>query len=238
MSKSRGSAYGLRIPALDIRPGDRLMLMGPSGSGKSTSLDLLALVLKPDDSAEFNWRPEGGPAFDLAEAWRRRRSGALSALRLKNLGYVLQTGGLLPFLTVGDNILLPAEMSGLGRPDMRRRLEELSQELGISHLLDKYPAQVSVGERQRCAIARAVIHRPALILADEPTASLDPPTADRVFELLLRLSRQSALVVATHDLSRAARHDFQSFQIVCAPSEDGGTEIEARLVPAKANSAV
>lgn len=222
-----GLGYELKVPQLEIRLGDRLMLLGDSGSGKSTALDMLALVLKPDQAREFWWRPEAQNATDIARAWQNRQANTLGRLRLVDLGYVLQTAGLLPFITVRDNILLPADLKKIGSEEKMDRLAELGAILKIEHLWSKYPSQVSVGERQRCAIARAVIHRPRLILADEPTASLDPPTADRVFELLLDLCREAALVVATHDQSRASRHDFKVLTIKCGTD---GTEGPIRAV--------
>ena len=230
LSKNRGRAYRLKIPELEIRAGARLLLLGDSGSGKSTTLDLLALVLKPDRADDFLWRPEAG-AVDLKGLWQGRRAGRLGRLRREELGYVLQTGGLLPFLTVRENILLPARLKKMDSRAQNRRLDELLEKLRLGHLRAKFPGQISVGERQRCAIARAVIHGPALILADEPTASLDPPTADQVFELLLNLSRDSALIVATHDEGRARRHDFTVLKVVCPPPPAAGGLIEAVLRP-------
>jgi len=229
LSKNRGRAYRLKIPELEIRAGARLLLLGDSGSGKSTTLDLLALVLKPDGADDFLWRPSAG-AIDLKTLWRGQGAGRLGRLRREELGYVLQTGGLLPFLTVRENILLPAKLKNMDSRAQGRRLEDLLEKLRLGHLRTKFPGQISVGERQRCAIARAVIHEPALILADEPTASLDPPTADQVFELLLNLSRDSALIVATHDESRAWRHEFTVLKVACPPPDQGGL-IEAALKP-------
>ena len=218
ISKSRGAYYRLEIPDLTVRAGERIMLLGDSGSGKSTTLDLLALVLKPDERGVFTWRP-GQLNINLMELWGEEKGDALGRLRLADLGYVLQTGGLLPFLNVRENILLPAEMKKMRGPDKERRLDELFSVLKIGHLANKYPNQISVGERQRCSIARAVVHEPALILADEPTASLDPPTSDLVFNLLLTLSQKSALVVATHDQARAQRHGFAVYRIVFPQSQ-------------------
>jgi putative ABC transport system ATP-binding protein len=228
--KSRGRGYRLRIPELEVRAGARLILLGDSGSGKSTTLDLLALVLKPDGAGDFLWQPGAGE-FDLKTLWRDRRADRLGRLRREGLGYVLQTGGLLPFLTVRENIILPARLKKMDSRASGRRLDDLLERLRLGHLRNKFPGQISVGERQRCAIARAVIHEPALILADEPTASLDPPTADQVFELLLNLSRDVALIVATHDVNRARRHDFTIHQVVCAPKPAEGGLIEAALRP-------
>jgi putative ABC transport system ATP-binding protein len=229
--KKRGAGYRLRIPELAVAPASKILLLGDSGSGKSTTLDLLALVLKPDGADDFSWR-SGGRACDLKALWRNRQADRLGRLRRGGLGYVLQTGGLLPFLTVRENILLTAEISGMDRQSARRRLDELFDDLKIGHLGSKLPSQISVGERQRCAIARAVIHKPALILADEPTASLDPPTAGLVFKLLLDLSRQASLVVASHDVN-APRHDFDVHRVKCRELPEEGGLIEAVLAPEK-----
>ena len=223
--------YELKIPELKIHSGEKLILLGDSGSGKSTALDMLALVLKPDQAQEFIWRPSAPKPTDITQAWQNRQADILGKLRLADLGYVLQTAGLLPFLTVRDNILLPADLKKMERTEKMDRLGELGSILKITHLWSKYPSQVSVGERQRCAIARAVIHHPKLILADEPTASLDPPTADLVFDLLLNLCQDAALVVATHDLGRATRHGFKVLKIkISSTTETNGGPIQAVLL--------
>jgi putative ABC transport system ATP-binding protein len=212
--KRRGDSYCLTIPEMDINIGSRVMLLGDSGSGKSTTLDMLALVLKPDEAKIFTWRPNN-EAIDLSVAWKKGQADVFGRLRLKDLGYVLQTGGLLPFLNVKDNISLAAELKKISSENFKLRFLEIIEILKIGHLLKKYPGQLSVGERQRCAIARAVIHAPKLILADEPTASLDPATSDRVFNLLLDLCTKSALVVATHDAERAKKHNFSVYKLKC-----------------------
>jgi putative ABC transport system ATP-binding protein len=229
--KNRGTGYRLRIPEFSVPPASRILLLGDSGSGKSTTLDILALVLKPDGAEVFSWRSGGEQACDLKSIWRNRQADRLGRLRRGGFGYVLQTGGLLPFLTVRENILLTAETGNADLKAARRRLEELFDYLRIGHLSSKLPSQISVGERQRCAIARAVIHRPSLILADEPTASLDPPTADLVFDLLINLSREASLVVASHDVNRASRYDFAVHRVICKPRPAEGGLIEAVLVP-------
>ena len=230
LAKNRGHGYRLRIPELKVEAGARLFLLGDSGSGKSTTLDLMALLLKPDEADDFFWRPGDGEV-DLKALWRDHRANRLGWLRRDELGYVLQTGGLIPFLTVRENILLPAKLKKMDSLTSGRRLEELLERLRLDHLRSKFPGQISVGERQRCAVARAVIHEPALILADEPTASLDPPTADQVFELLLDLSRDRTLIVATHDVDRVRRHDFNVHRVVCAPKPGADGLIEAVLRP-------
>jgi putative ABC transport system ATP-binding protein len=226
--RSGGAGYQLRAARLDIGMGDRIALVGASGSGKSTLLDMLALILKPDKADSFLWRP-GESQSDLLKAWDGREKIGVEGLRRRELGYVLQTGGLLPFLTLRDNIVLPALLKGSpSGKGLEEALLSLAAELKIGHLLKKYPASISVGERQRVAIARAIIHRPSLILADEPTASLDPPTADRVFQLLLSLSGQASLVVATHDIHRVKGLGFRILRVTCqdmGPSQG----IRARL---------
>lgn len=213
--------YQLTIPEFDLGCRERLAILGGSGSGKSTALDIIALILKPGQVEAFNWFSPTGHKIDLAMAWREARADLLARLRLNSLGYIPQTGGLLPFLPVRDNILLPARIKGLA--GAKKTLAELGERLGIGGLLKKYPSQLSVGERQRCAIARAIIHRPRLIVADEPTAALDPPTADRVFALLLELSSLGALVVVTHEAHRVTGAGFKILKIDCPPPEDGST---------------
>lgn len=194
------SAFVLAVPDLTLARGGAYAAMGPSGCGKSTLADLLALALRPDAGAAFTFAPRE-QAIDLIAAWRAGDE-ALGPLRRAHVGYVLQTGGLLPFLTVRANIRLPLALNGLRD---RGRSKELAERLGITRQLDKLPADLSVGQRQRAAIARALVHRPALVIADEPTAALDGDTANAVFALLREETRTAGatLLVATHDRARA-----------------------------------
>jgi putative ABC transport system ATP-binding protein len=221
VAKRRGAGgrgdFALLIPAFAIDPGEAIAITGPSGSGKSTLLDLLALALKPDTAASFTL---GGT--DAASLWRADRADALARLRAARLGYVLQQGGLLPFLTVRQNIILPQRLAG--RVDARR-VQDLAERLDIADQLDKKPAALSVGQRQRAAIARALAHRPAIVLADEPTASVHPEMADTILSLLAGTARESgaALVLATHDPARAQAAGFSLLPI--ATSREDGTAI-------------
>ena len=192
------AGFELRVPSLKIRPGEVVVLKGASGSGKSTLLDLLALALKPDGGEVFGFRPEHHESTDLLGLWGRNNLDGLARLRGAHIGYVLQTGGLLPFLSARENIALSCRL--LGR-DPGGRIERLAERLSISALLDKRPGQLSVGERQRVAIARAMAHRPSVVLADEPTASVDPVNAVAIRELFLDLVQRSGItaVIATHD---------------------------------------
>lgn len=204
---SRFTAFELRVDHLDIEAGSRLALIGPSGCGKSTLLDILALVLIPDQVGGFYFTLPGGNPIDLKPLMEQRDLDQLGELRRVYTGYVLQTGGLLPFTTVRVNIGLPLLL--LGRP-ARPTVEQIASALGIAAQLDKKPAELSVGERQRAAIARALVHRPLLVLADEPTAALDPARSDAVMQLFVELADAigSTLIVASHDVARVARFGF------------------------------
>lgn len=220
-------SFTLRVPHLALAPGESLALVGPSGCGKSTVIDLLALALAPDEAGRFRLRSAGG-WFDVAAAWRKGQEDRLGRARAEMLGYVLQTGGLLPFLTAGRNIALPAEIAG--RHDAAW-IRDLAKRLGILPLLDEMPARLSVGQRQRVAVARALAARPPLVLADEPTASLDPANAEVVMGLLLEATRHAgaALLLATHDWELVARHGLPRATFELGQK---GNAVTARLVEA------
>lgn len=189
----------LEVPTFEIARGACLALTGASGSGKSTMLDLLGLVLRPDRAERFELAGSNGQPIDVAALWQGGDRDGLAALRARQIGYVLQTGGLLPFLSAGDNINLSRRLLGLDSDD--GWVARLIDALGLGALLRKKPRALSIGERQRVAIARALAHRPMLLLADEPTAALDPAHAVEVMDLLLTLVRElhiSAIVVS-HD---------------------------------------
>ncbi|MFA5119852.1 ABC transporter ATP-binding protein [Zavarzinia sp.] len=195
--QGEGGTYRVEVAALSIAPDSRIVLTGPSGSGKSTLIDVLALALAPSVARRFTLNMDGTPV-DLARLWQRGGRGreALARLRARLIGYVPQTGGLLPYLSVEGNIALTQRLSG--RPD-RARIADLAQRLEIADLLPRMPESLSVGQRQRVAIARALAHRPLLVLADEPTASVDPVRAAAILDLLFEASAGSALVIASHD---------------------------------------
>lgn len=218
-SHQHNAGFKLEIPRLDIMPGERLALAGPSGCGKSTALDILAAILQPDRADRFVFSPArqaSGSAHapqpvDIMAAWASKKRNALSAFRLHYLGYVLQTGGLLPFLTVRENIQMTRAALGLPYAQGKdNTVDDLCAALGISALQQALPGRLSVGERQRVAIARALASHPALVLADEPTAALDPPKAHSVMELFSRLTTHMGctVVMVTHAPDLAAAHGF------------------------------
>jgi putative ABC transport system ATP-binding protein len=199
ISESAGlSGFELQVPNFTIHPGEIIVLRGASGSGKSTLLDILALALQPDHAATFQFCPEHREPTDVMRLWHSKNLNHLGRLRGGDIGYVLQTGGLLPFLTARENIALPGRL--LGRKPAGR-IERVAERLAITAQLNKRPGQLSVGERQRVAIARALVHRPSVILADEPTASVDPVNAAIIRKLLLELVQKAGLtaIIAAHD---------------------------------------
>ena len=201
---SEGTEFRLSVPKLHIGIGEKVALVGPSGCGKSTLLDILAMVLSPSSVDQFTFNSLNGNSRDVARYWSRNRLNRLSELRKHHIGYVLQTGGLLPFITVRHNIDLSCRLLSL---QGKNRIESVASKLGIRRHLDKLPAMLSVGERQRVAIARALIHRPSIIIADEPTASLDPSTAERIMNLMMELTDELGLtlIIASHDVDFMSR---------------------------------
>jgi putative ABC transport system ATP-binding protein len=186
---------------LTVGAGEIVAVMGPSGSGKSTLLNLLAGTLRPDEG-DIELFVEG-----RAIAFEGLSDPQVTKLRRRHIGYVFQFFNLVPTLTVRENVLLPLELNRLEhlRDEAMARLDDL--ELGDR--LDDFPAHLSGGERQRTAIARALAHRPTLVLADEPTGNLDAANAERVVALLIREVQAlgSTLVVATHSEAVAASAD-------------------------------
>ena len=223
-TRQLGDAAGgfrLEVPSFRVALGECIALTGPSGCGKSTMLDLLGLVLRPDRADAFRLSVGDGESVDVAALWAGGQRDALAAIRAVNIGYVLQTGGLLPFLTAGDNITLSRAL--LGMTDGDGLIDHLVAALRIGHLLTKKPHALSIGERQRVAIARALAHRPALLLADEPTAALDPEQAVRVMEVMLALVRAMRLtaIIVSHDWDLVQSLGLRQVQAAPLPQTDG-----------------
>ncbi|MEY7428893.1 ABC transporter ATP-binding protein [Citrobacter freundii] len=191
-------AHRVYLPQLSLRPGEVVAVTGESGCGKSTLLEAIGLVLHPSKIGRFTLS-KGAQQQDIAALLLGERHNTLAAIRARELGFVLQNGGLLPYLNVKDNILLPCQLLG-ARPDSTM-LDRVIDTLKLSPLLAKYHTQLSFGERQRTAFARAILHRPALVLADEPTAALDPYNAQKLFSLFIELVRQEDMMalVVCHD---------------------------------------
>lgn len=194
-----GGGFSLRVAHFAAGAGEAVGIAGPSGTGKTTFLRLLAGILRPD---EGSISIDGQPLADLAPAAQRR-------LRLRRLGLVFQDFALLDYLSVADNILLPLRLDGALTGDAQERARGLVERLEISRHWTRLCGELSQGERQRVAVARALAHRPRALLADEPTASLDASRKEAVMNLLLDHARESraALVMVTHDPDLATRLD-------------------------------
>ena len=182
-----------------IEAGERVAVLGPSGSGKSTLLNLISGIDAPDQGSV---RIAG---VDLTRMSERDRT----LFRREHVGFVFQFFNLLPTLTVIENLLLPIELKGsIGQED-RARARELLERVDLLDRADSFPDRLSGGEQQRVAVARALSHKPDLVLADEPTGNLDEDTGDKVLGLLERLvaSQGTTLVVVTHSREVSARMD-------------------------------
>ncbi len=189
----------LKGATASLYAGETVALLGPSGAGKSTLLHIAGLLERPDGGAVVI---NGVDCVKLGDSER-------TSMRRSEIGFVYQFHHLLPEFSALENIALPQLILGLSRAEAEERARQLLDSLGIAERGDHRPAQLSGGEQQRVAIARAVANGPRLLLADEPTGNLDPPTAERVFEQLLGLVRHSgvAALIATHNLELAARMD-------------------------------
>ena len=189
----------LRGVNLTIEPGEIVALLGPSGTGKSTMLQAVGLL-----EGGFGGRIEivGTDATDLPSSERTK-------IRRNHLGFVYQFHHLLPDFSAEENVMLPLLVAGTQRPQALARARELLASLGLDHRLTHRPSQLSGGEQQRVAVARALANQPKLVLADEPTGNLDEVTSDKVLAQFLELVRGhgSAALVATHNERLAARMD-------------------------------
>ena len=182
--------------SFSIQAGDFVALMGPSGCGKSTLLHLCgAMDRLTSGSLKLNDRDLSAMGDD-----------ELTRVRREQVGFVFQFFNLLPTLTVSDNIALPCLLAGMKHDDAERRARELAERVGIAHRMTHYPQQISGGEMQRAAIARALVHRPALLVADEPTGNLDSENGANVLALIGELNRELGVTVllATHAADVAA----------------------------------
>lgn len=195
---SGAQAHNVRLPTLQVKPGDILAITGESGCGKSTLLEAIGLLLQPVELGRFHLGPATA-SLDIAQMLAANDQSRLAAVRSRHLGFILQSGGLLPFLSVRDNISLPRRL--LGMPVKSAHIDHAVEVLRLQGLLDKHPQALSIGERQRVACVRAIAHEPLLLLADEPTAALDPHSARRLFELLMSLVSSMGLsaLVVSHD---------------------------------------
>ncbi len=202
LSKSYGGARSrvvLRDIAFDIARGEYIAITGESGVGKSTLLNLIAGLDIPD---------HGTVVLDGASVTALDDTGR-TLLRRDRIGFVFQAFHLLPHLTVAQNVALPLSLAGAAREQVAARVGDVLAAVGLEAAADSYPRELSGGEMQRAAIARALVHRPQLLLADEPTGNLDPETARTILALLREQVKQSggAGILVTHSAAAAATAD-------------------------------
>ena len=186
----------LRDVNFTVEDGEYVAVMGESGSGKTTLLNILAALDKPTagrvvlDGQELGHVPES----------------KIAAFRRDNLGFVFQEFNLLDTFTLEDNIFLPLVLAGVSVPEMRSRIKPVAEQLGIQELLKKYPYEVSGGQKQRAAVARAIITNPKLVLADEPTGALDSRSTDELLRVFGKINETGrTIVMVTHSV-KAASH--------------------------------
>lgn len=186
----------LRNVSFTVEQGEYVAIMGESGSGKTTLLNILAALDEPT---------AGTVRLDGHELGKIREKDA-AAFRRDNLGFVFQEFNLLDTFTLEDNIYLPLVLMGMSYEDMRARLLPIARELGLTELLKKYPYEVSGGQKQRAAVARAIITEPKLLLADEPTGALDSGSTDGLLRLFAAINRAGqTILMVTHSVKAASR---------------------------------
>ena len=196
LSKDYGQIRALDRIDLRLEEGKIIGLLGPNGSGKTTLLNILASLDKPTSGAVML---QGRDVTKIKEK-------EISAFRRDNLGFVFQDFNLLDTFSVKDNIFLPLVLLGMGVGEMEKRLTPIAKKLGISEILEKYPYEISGGQKQRTAVARAIITQPKLILADEPTGALDSRSTDDLLDIFGGLNSDGqTILMVTHSTKAASR---------------------------------
>ena len=181
--------------SLNLRDNEFVSILGPSGSGKTTLLNILAALDKPTEGKVYL------KDMDLGKLKEKE----IATFRRQNLGFVFQDFNLLDTFSLKDNIFLPLVLSGKKYSEMEKRLKPIAEKLGIEKLLEKYPYEVSGGQKQRAAIARALITKPQLILADEPSGALDSKAADSLMNLFTTINQEGqTIVMVTHSVKAAS----------------------------------
>ena len=204
LTKSFGDLVLFENISFGIAEGQRVGLIAKNGSGKTTLLNILAALDKPTSGMV---QLDGNDLTQIKES-------RIAAFRRDNLGFVFQDFNLLDTFSLEDNIYLPLVLVGTPYAEMQRRLEPIAKQLGITQLLKKFPYEVSGGQKQRAAVARALITNPRLILADEPTGALDSKTSREVLNFLKQLNKEgNTIVMITHDLN-VAKHAGRVVRIV------------------------
>jgi ABC-type lipoprotein export system ATPase subunit len=190
-NSGRGHVTALADISFSVGDGQSCVLVGKSGSGKTTLLNCIGALERPDSGRIFC------NGMDICTFGRKQRA----LFQRRQVGFVFQSGNLLPWLTVAENLRFPLELNNIRGKEQKARIAELLATFGLPGYDRALPGELSGGETQRVAFARAIAHHPALLLADEPTASLDSATGYQLVQLMLALAvrRQTTLIIATHD---------------------------------------
>ena len=212
--KGELAVHALRDVDLDIMPGDIATLAGPSGSGKTTLLNMIGALDEPT-SGEVS--VDGQPLSGLSRS-------QLSDLRLSKIGFVFQSYNLIPVLSARENIEFVLQLQGVSAAERRDRAMNAIKEVGLSGMEDRRPGKMSGGQQQRVAVARALVSRPKIVLADEPTANLDSKNALELVDLMRNLNREhgTTFLIGTHDI-RVMEHSMRHIEMV-----DGRIDSDAR----------
>ena len=212
--KGELAVHALRDVDLDIMPGDIATLAGPSGSGKTTLLNMIGALDEPT-SGEVS--VDGRPLSGLSRS-------QLSDLRLSKIGFVFQSYNLVPVLSARENIEFVLQLQGVSAAERHDRAMDAIKEVGLSGMEDRRPGKMSGGQQQRVAVARALVSRPKIVLADEPTANLDSRNALELVDLMRNLNREhgTTFLIGTHDV-RVMEHSMRHIEMV-----DGRIDSDAR----------
>lgn len=196
VNRGKNQYLALKDVSFTVDRGDYVAIMGESGSGKTTLLNILAGL---DNSTS-------GSVFINGKEISKMKDSELAKYRSQRLGFIFQDFNLLDILTVKDNIYLPLILNKENKRIMRQKMEELVKKLGIEELVDKYPYEISGGQKQRTAIARAMVINPELLLADEPTGALDSKAANNILDLFGMLNKEGqTILMVTHSVKAASR---------------------------------
>lgn len=219
--------FTLSVPEMALAPGEVVGLTGPSGTGKTMLLEVLGLLRRPEPGGTYCLKDDAGSGtIDLIKSWTSK-DRTPPDLRGDCFGFVPQSGGLLPFLTVAENIELSQRIAEREDSDWQH---ELTQRLGLADIISLRPPALSIGQRQRVSIARALAHRPAFVIADEPTAALDPEAAEIAMGLLIEAATSggSGVMISSHDLTLLDRFPMTRLALTIT-SDKGSPSVTSSL---------